>query len=97
MERTEWLTTYQNVRRDILLSLTDIPNLHSQKVGLFIGQVDDAEWWSPAADESCIRHIVDIVDKVFDRCEETVQHTAGQSSVGYKAPVHSRHIRFLFD
>src|SRR6187402_299577 len=59
MDRTRWPITYQNVRRDIGQGLRD----------------SDKNLWSCWQDEQKISCLMGAVDRMLDRCEETMQHT----------------------
>ncbi|KAL5434706.1 hypothetical protein PMIN06_011321 [Paraphaeosphaeria minitans] len=75
MERTRWPITFQGVRRDMLLSLAEIPTNHDA-VDFAIGPTDGTIGViSPSRDEKKIWHLTQAVQLVLDRCEETMRHT----------------------
>ena len=79
MERTRWSETYRGARRDILLSLTAIPNLYQSTEDYIIGQdLPDGEGdvVSSWHEEQRLAALIPIIDDMLDRCEETVQHTS---------------------
>jgi hypothetical protein len=71
--------TFRDSRRDILRSLTQLPNRGSLDADLSIGQGyrdGDADIFSPSIDEQKIACILSAVDAVLDRREQTVRHTS---------------------
>jgi hypothetical protein len=80
MERTRWPTTYKGVRRDILLGLAEMPcPWHWKLVDYRIasGSSDmEPDLFSPWEDEQRLEALMPLVDRMFDRCEETVRHTS---------------------
>ncbi|XPS72541.1 hypothetical protein M3J09_004703 [Ascochyta lentis] len=75
MERTCSPTTYQGVRRDILLCLAEVPATHDA-VTITIGQLEgEADIISPSEDEKKILHLTQAVQVVLDRCEQTMRRT----------------------
>lgn len=79
MDRTRWPTTYKDVRRDILLGLSQLPDRRRLAEGYHIGQaVDRGEGGilSSPHDEQKLSCLVDAVGRMLDRCEETVRHTS---------------------
>jgi hypothetical protein len=76
MDRTRWAITYDGVRRDILVDLTEMP----------YGGADHAlgerlsnrasSLISSREDEQRLVSLVAGVDRMLDRCEETMLHTS---------------------
>jgi hypothetical protein len=78
MERTRWLSTYQGVRRDILQCLAQMPWCNRGVADHFLGRgssAADPDIVSPRQDEQKIGTLLLLVDRMLDRCEETVRHT----------------------
>jgi len=78
MERTRWLSTYQGVRRDILQRLAQMPLCNRGVADRFLGRgssTADPDIVSPRQDEQKIGTLLLLVDRMLDRCEETVRHT----------------------
>jgi hypothetical protein len=75
MERTRWPITYQGVRRDILLSLAEIPATH-EAGNYTLGQPEQgAEISSSCEDEQKIWHLTQAVYVMLERCEESMRRT----------------------
>jgi hypothetical protein len=75
MGRTRWVEAYQGARRDLLAAMTEIPSNRSQRYGLSFGHHEGLELCSLAATERRLGQVMQAVDQLFDRCEETVRHT----------------------
>ncbi|KAH8749809.1 hypothetical protein BGZ57DRAFT_1019545 [Hyaloscypha finlandica] len=78
-ERTRWAITYEGARRDILQGLAKVPSPRSFIAGHIIGEgsyVTDPELVSSGQDEQKIASLIAAVDRMLDRCEETVRHTS---------------------
>ncbi|KAH7109811.1 hypothetical protein EDB81DRAFT_704547 [Dactylonectria macrodidyma] len=82
LERTRWHVVYQNVRRDILRAMTQLPSNgvcpasaadYNLGQGLCRGDPDITISWQDEQKISCIASAVDII---FDKCEETARHTS---------------------
>jgi hypothetical protein len=58
-------------------AMTEISSRYSQCCGLSLGHHEASELRSPAADERRLDQVMQAVDRLFDRCEETV-HRTGQ-------------------
>ena len=77
LERTRWLETYRDVRRDILKAMTTSAG-RQPWTDLNLGQGEregDADIISPSHDEQKIACLLDVVDLMIDRCETTARHT----------------------
>jgi hypothetical protein len=82
MERTRWLSTYQGVRRDILQRLAQMPWCNRGVADYFLGRgssAADLDIVSPRQDEQKIGTLLLLVDRMLDRCEETVRHTGQEN------------------
>jgi hypothetical protein len=81
LERTRWPITYQNVRRDILQSMTRHPvrtGVHSLGTDCILGQgpsEGDPDIMILGKDEEKIACFLSAVDAMLDRCEPTAQNT----------------------
>ena len=78
MERTQWETTYQGARCDVLQHLAAMPWTTSW-TGHFIGQgygLSDPNLMSLQEDEAKIAFLMTTLDRVLDRCITTAQHTS---------------------
>lgn len=75
LERTGWMTTYQGVPRKVLKRMIQPPSSASAIHGLPLGEHEDHQLGSTAADEKYIFYLFHALDAVLDRCEETMQHT----------------------
>lgn len=81
LERTQWLATYKNVRRDLLGPMTVLPTrrgVSSRWADLVIGQgfrAGEADICSPKQDEAKLACMVKAVDLMLDRCETIALHT----------------------
>jgi hypothetical protein len=79
MDCTCWPITYQNVRRDILQALADMPDLRCRTSDHFLGQGptnSDEALCSQWQDEQKILCLIGAVDRMLNRCEETMRHTS---------------------
>jgi hypothetical protein len=75
MERTRWPTIYQGARRDVLLGLA-VPPVMPRGYDWAIGLPNyGPRVVSSAGDEQKIWHLVNAVEAVLDRCEETMRRT----------------------
>lgn len=92
IERTRWAETYRGARRDVLVALTVPPTASSQRRGLSLGRLVDLELHSRPEDERRLGQIAQAVDRLFDRCEETVKRT-GHPILCW---LRSRHARSTF-
>jgi hypothetical protein len=92
IERTRWAETYRGARRDVLVALAVPPTASSQRRGLSLGRQVDLELRSRAEDERRLGQIAQAVDRLFDRCEETVKRT-GHPILCW---LRSRHARSTF-
>jgi hypothetical protein len=75
MERTRWPIAYKNVRRDILLGLIAMPKYPGQAdcvVGNSTSNRQPGILSSSWQDERKIECLMPLIDRVLDRCEETV-------------------------
>ena len=79
MDRTCWPVAYKNVRRDILQALAEMLDLYCRPSDHFLGQGPsdtDEDLSSPWQDEQKIWCLMGAVDRILDRCEETMRHTS---------------------
>ncbi|KAH7147123.1 hypothetical protein B0J13DRAFT_584460 [Dactylonectria estremocensis] len=79
LDRTQWQSTYRNVRRDVLRASTRLPDRRSLMRDFVLGQGSyegDSDIISPREDEQKISCIMGALDLVIDRCENTVRHTS---------------------
>ncbi|KAH7111691.1 hypothetical protein B0J13DRAFT_404246, partial [Dactylonectria estremocensis] len=82
LQRTQWPRVYKDVRRDILLAMTQLPARKVDSIprqDRILGQglcEGDPNIISPSADEDKIRCFLGAIDIMLDRCEETAQHTS---------------------
>ena len=56
--------------------MTEIPSNHSQRYILSLGHHEGLELCSLAAAERRLGQGIQAVDRLFDRCEETVRHVS---------------------
>jgi hypothetical protein len=73
MRRTGWEKTFSDTDRLLLVRLTQSPVVHNG--GLFLGQYHGQDIRSCEKDELRIQAVDRAVDRFFDRCEDTLQHT----------------------
>jgi hypothetical protein len=74
MERTRWHETYRGVRRDILLGMTKMPNVHQLTDDYIINrELNVVSSWQ---DEQRIAALMPVIDDMLDRCSETVRNTS---------------------
>ncbi|EWY79398.1 hypothetical protein FOYG_17443 [Fusarium oxysporum NRRL 32931] len=73
MRRTRWGETFSQARRDMLVTLSEVPLTTGQP--FWIGVYDGEQICSPVKDESKLALIVQALDRLFDRCADTVMHT----------------------
>jgi hypothetical protein len=86
MERTSWATTYDGISHDILLNLSTMPYNNSADHFLGHGSGDNGpDFFSPQRDERKLYSLVIAVNRMLDRCEETMQR-AVPFSAGSEAP-----------
>lgn len=81
MKRSRWHTTYRDTRRDLLQGLTWMPNLRCPELDHCIGpkfenSTDTSYVYSPWQDEHKLARLATVIDRVLDRCEETMQYTS---------------------
>ena len=77
LERTRWLETYKDVRRDILKAMTTSAG-SKPWTDLKLGQGEregDADIISSSHDEQKIACLLNAVDLMINRCETTARHT----------------------
>lgn len=72
MRRTAWAATFSGVNRRLLVRLTEAPA--DDGSALVCRVFDGTHLQSGAEDERRIRMIGVAMDKLFDRCEDTVSH-----------------------
>jgi hypothetical protein len=75
MERTRWAITYEEVSRELLRCLSEMPADFYYEGDHLLGRHANADLASPQNDERKIRTLMDGVDLMLDRCEETMRHT----------------------
>ncbi|KAM5527108.1 hypothetical protein FOXYSP1_20377 [Fusarium oxysporum f. sp. phaseoli] len=73
MRRTRWDETLSQARRDMLLSLSEVPLTTGQP--FWIGIHDGEQIRSSVKDECKLAIIVQALDRLLDRCADTVMHT----------------------
>ncbi|EWZ78605.1 hypothetical protein FOWG_17175 [Fusarium oxysporum f. sp. lycopersici MN25] len=79
MERTRWQYIYKGARRDILRSSTRLPDRRALAIDRFLGQGNqesDPNIISSSEAEQKISCILDALDIVLDRCEDTISRTS---------------------
>ncbi|KAH6974883.1 hypothetical protein EDB80DRAFT_595002, partial [Ilyonectria destructans] len=74
MRRTGWQTTFANARLDILISLAELP-LRTPDRPLRLGHLSGEILYSPAGDERRLALMMKALDRLLDRCGETVKGT----------------------
>ncbi|KAG7406289.1 hypothetical protein Forpe1208_v014519 [Fusarium oxysporum f. sp. rapae] len=73
MRRTRWDETLSQARRDMLLTLSEVPLTTGQP--FWIGIHDGEQIRSSVKDECKLAKIMQALDRLFDRCADTVMHT----------------------
>ena len=76
MRRTGWDKMLEGSRRDILICLTRLPCQAGS--ALILGLSSDesgTQIYSSSQDEQRLSYLMTAVDRLFDRCEDTVRHT----------------------
>lgn len=73
LRRTGWQATFAGTRRDVLVSLSELPGVPPRELPL--GTHDGAALVSPAWDERKLAMISAAVDRLLDCCADTVRHT----------------------
>ena len=73
MRRTGWTELFAGVNRHLLLSLAEPPAPMGSSMHL--GDSNGAAVYSSASDEGRLLMIGRAVDRFFDRCDDTLQHT----------------------
>ncbi|KAG7408747.1 hypothetical protein Forpe1208_v012128 [Fusarium oxysporum f. sp. rapae] len=73
MRRTDWDRIFENAECSLLISLALLPSPSPQK--LYLGTYNRKELSSSRADEHKLMAIVSALDRLFDRCGETVRFT----------------------
>ncbi|KAH7233832.1 uncharacterized protein BKA55DRAFT_598045 [Fusarium redolens] len=73
MRRTRWEEACGAARRDILVTLAELPLTHNQP--FWLGVHDGQELISSAEAECKLISITAALDRLFDRCKETVRYT----------------------
>ncbi|KAH7119368.1 hypothetical protein B0J13DRAFT_403719, partial [Dactylonectria estremocensis] len=73
MRRTGWQTTFGEARRDILVSLSALP--YNPDRPLRLGDLGEETLYSPARQECRLVLMVAALDRLFDRCADTVRRS----------------------
>jgi hypothetical protein len=73
MRRTGWAQTFAGANRSVLLTLTQGPAASGR--GLELGSYNGRTLQSSIEDERALAAAERALDRFFDRCEDTVQHT----------------------
>lgn len=73
MRGTGWQETFSRARRNMLVTLSEMPWTSGQRFGL--GVYDGEELYSSVGDECKLASIIAALDRLFDRCGETVRYT----------------------
>lgn len=73
MRRTGWQTTFGEARRDILVSLSALPCTPNRPLRL--GVLHEETLYSPARQERRLALMVAALDRLFDRCADTVRRS----------------------
>lgn len=76
MQRTQWHRIFGRARRGVIVKLTDTPSQSSCRNGLLLGEIGGNSIRSCAANESRLVRVTEALHQMFDRCEQTVNHTA---------------------
>lgn len=75
-QRTRWLETYCGADRSILVRLASLPTADSVRTGRYLGIHNGVRLQISALDERRIIVILQAIEELYSRCEETVHHTA---------------------
>jgi hypothetical protein len=73
MRRTSWAKTFAGANRKLLVELAR-PSCVARG-GLYLGTYSDRKLYSSKKDERRLALMIDALDRVFDQCEDTVEHT----------------------
>lgn len=73
MRRTGWQNIFSGARRDVLVTLTELPCTSGRP--FWLGVHDGEVLHSPARDECRLASIMAALDRLFDQCGETVRCT----------------------
>ncbi|KAH6985327.1 hypothetical protein EDB80DRAFT_821764 [Ilyonectria destructans] len=73
MRRTRWQETFRQARRDILVTLSEMPWTFGQQ--FWLGDHDGKELYSSVGDECKLASITAALDRLFDCCADTVRYT----------------------
>ncbi|PVH90430.1 hypothetical protein DM02DRAFT_507982, partial [Periconia macrospinosa] len=73
MRRTGWNETFAGANRKLLVELVQMPRGRGQCINL--GTYNDTVLCSGEEDEQKLALMVSALDRVFDRCEDTIRHT----------------------
>ena len=76
MERTKWAQTYNQAARPVLWTLSTTPDQSSCRDGLSAGLLQGQNLYIVAVRERQLRELMKVVDSLFERCQQSVQHTA---------------------
>ena len=76
MERTGWASLYGATVRPLLAASVMVPNHHTCRDGLLIGQLAGQRLYMSAEEEQQLRFLTMKLDPMFRRCEQTVQQTS---------------------
>ncbi|CAM1507685.1 Fc.00g073260.m01.CDS01 [Cosmosporella sp. VM-42] len=74
MRRTGWQAIFGDARRDILVSLVQLPCTIADQA-LHLGTLGDETLYSPARDERRLVLVVAALDRLLDQCGDTVRRT----------------------
>jgi hypothetical protein len=96
LRRTGWKETYRDNERNVLLCLAQLPTRQSRMIGLSLGEGSNRILYSSATDECKITGILQRVDGVFNRCEETVGRTSNSVLCWLRSKRHSEPSPFPF-
>lgn len=73
MRRAGWDEMFAGANRKLLVILSQLP--YNVNEDLCLGVYGDTKLFSSREDEGRLMHIIAAIDRMFDRCEDTVRHT----------------------
>ena len=75
IERTKWAQTYDQACLPVPWGLSAMPDPASRRDGLFVGSLQGQDLFIIAERERQLQSVLNAVDLMFERCQETGQHT----------------------
>lgn len=76
VERTGWANVYRDAPRSLLFCMSQTPDKRSCSEGMFLGTFAGQDLRTSAEEERRLQYIMNTVHAMFERAQQTVQHTS---------------------